>query len=142
MALGFYFSPGTPMSAQTYDECIARLRQAGAAHPKGRVYHAAFGSKDRLAVFDVWTSQAEFDAFGQTLMPILQALGVDAGQPQVMEIHSVIVPPAAKASAKKRAPIRPPRRAAAKKKAVKKAAPKKWAAKRAGKPRSAKVRGR
>jgi hypothetical protein len=132
MALGFYFSPATPMSAQTYDECTARLRQAGVAHPKGRVYHAAFGTKERLAVFDVWTSQAEFDAFGQTLMPILQSLGVDAGQPHVMEIYSVIVPPAAKAPAKKRAPVR---RAAAKKKA-KTAAPKKnTAKKRAGKKR-------
>jgi hypothetical protein len=127
------------MTAQTYDECIARLQQAGAAHPKGRVYHAAFGPKDRLAVFDVWTSQAEFDAFGQTLMPILQALGVDAGQPQVMEIHSVIVPPAAKASAKRRAPVR---RAAAKKRSVKKTAPRKKAAKRGGKKRAAKGRGR
>ena len=133
MALGFYFSPGTPMSAQTYDECIARLAQAGAAHPKGRVYHAAFGPKDRIAVFDVWTSQAEFDTFGQTLMPILKGLGVDAGQPQVMEIHSVIVPPAAKASAKKRAPVR--RAAATKKRAVKRPAAKKKAAKRAGKKR-------
>lgn len=132
MALGFYFSPGTPMNAQAYDQCIARLRQAGAAHPKGRVYHAAFGPKDRLAVFDVWTSQAEFDAFGRTLMPILQALGVDPGQPQVMEIHSVIVPPAAKASAKKRAPVT---RAAAKKRAAKRPAPKKKAVKRAGKKR-------
>jgi hypothetical protein len=132
MALGFYFSPATPMNAQTYDECIARLRQAGAAHPKGRVYHTAFGPKESLAVFDVWTSQAEFDAFGQTLMPILQALGVDPGQPQVMEIHSVIVPPAAKATLKKRAPVT---RAAAKKNAVKKAAPKRKAAKRAGKKR-------
>jgi hypothetical protein len=134
MALGFYFSPVTPMNAQTYDECIARLRQAGAAHPRGRVYHAAFGPKERLAVFDVWTSQAEFDAFGQTLMPVLQALGVDPGQPQVMEVHSVIVPPAAKASAKRRAPVT---RGAAKKKAAprRKAAPKRKAAKRAGKKR-------
>ena len=133
MALGFYFSPATPMSAQTYDECITRLRQAGAAHPKGRVYHAAFGPKDRIAVFDVWTSQAEFDTFGQTLMPILKGLGVDAGQPQVMEIHSVIVPPAAKASAKKRAPVR--RAVATKKRAVKRPAAKKKTAKRAGKKR-------
>jgi hypothetical protein len=136
MALGIYFSPGTPMNAQTYDECTARLRQAGAGHPSGRVYHAAFGPKERLAVFDVWTSQAEFDAFGKTLMPILQGLGVDLGQPQAMEIHSIIVPPAAKGAAKKRAPVR---RAAAKKravkKAVKKAAPKKKAAKRARKKR-------
>jgi hypothetical protein len=35
-------------------------------------------------VFDVWTSQAAFDKFGKTLMPILQQLGIDPGQPSVM----------------------------------------------------------
>jgi hypothetical protein len=43
-------------------------------------------------VFDVWSSQAAFDKFGKTLAPILQGLGVDVGQPNVMPIHKVIVP--------------------------------------------------
>jgi hypothetical protein len=41
-----------------------------------------------MMVFDIWESQADFDAFGQTLMPILQQLSVDPGQPDVMPIHS------------------------------------------------------
>jgi hypothetical protein len=45
-------------------------------------------------VFDVWTSQAAFDKFGKTLMPILQQLGIDPGKPTVMPVHKVIVPPA------------------------------------------------
>ena len=104
MALAFYFAPKTPMSAQQYDECIKRLRKAGAGHPPGRVYHACFGSPENLAVFDVWTSQAAFEAFGQTLMPIMQQIGADPGQPSVMPVHNVIVPPAAKPAAKKPAP--------------------------------------
>ena len=104
MALAFYFAPKTPMSAQQYDECITRLRKAGAGHPPGRVYHACFGSPEKLAVFDVWTSQAAFEAFGQTLMPIMQQIGADPGQPSVMPVHNVIVPPAAKPVAKKPAP--------------------------------------
>ena len=104
MALAFYFAPKTPMSAQQYDECIKRLRKAGAAHPPGRVYHACFGGPDNLTVFDVWTSQAAFDKFGQTLMPIMQQIGADPGQPRVMPIHNVIVPPQAKPAAKKTAP--------------------------------------
>ena len=75
MALGLYFTPTTPMTAQKYDDCINRLKKAGAAHPAGRLYHAAFESSDGLTVFDVWTSQAAFDAFGQTLMPIMQEIG-------------------------------------------------------------------
>jgi hypothetical protein len=97
------------MSADKYNECIKRLKQAGAAHPAGRSYHASFGTSDKLMVFDVWTSRAAFDKFGKTLMPILQQLGVDPGQPSVMEIHNVITPPATRL--KKRAPAkRTPRR--------------------------------
>ena len=104
MALAFSFAPKTPMSAQQYDECIKRLRKAGAGHPPGRVYHACFGSPENLAVLDVWTSQAAFEAFGQTLMPIMQEIGADPGQPSVMPVHNVIVPPAAKPAAKTPAP--------------------------------------
>jgi hypothetical protein len=115
MALAFYFAPKTPMSARQYDECIKRLRKAGAGHPRGRLYHASFGSPENLAVFDVWTSQAAFEAFGQTLMPIMVQIGADPGQPSVMPVHNVIVPPAARPAAKK--PTRRKRAAAPKSKA-------------------------
>jgi hypothetical protein len=102
MAIGIYFAPAA-MSAEQYDECIKLLKKAGAGNPAGRSYHAAFGPKDKLMVFDVWTSQAAFDKFGKTLIPILQQLGIDPGQPAVMPIHKVIVPPAKAAAPKKRA---------------------------------------
>ena len=91
MAIGVYFAPAA-MSAAQYDECIKLLKKAGAGNPTGRSYHAAFGPKDKLMVFDVWTTQKAFDRFGQTLMPILTQIGLDAGQPQVMDVHKVIVP--------------------------------------------------
>jgi hypothetical protein len=107
MAIGIYFAPAA-MTAQQYDECIKLLRKAGSGNPPGRVYHAAFGPKDKLMVFDVWTSQAAFDKFGKTLMPILQQLSLDAGQPSIMPMHEVIVPAKATSSRKraKRAPVR------------------------------------
>src|SRR4249920_1830919 len=109
MAIGIYFAPAA-MSAPQYDECIKLLRKAGAGNPPGRVYHAAFGPQDKLMVFDVWTSQAAFDKFGKTLMPILQQIGLDAGQPQVMAMHKVILPAAKTASSKKRGKAAPARR--------------------------------
>jgi len=102
MAIGIYFSPAA-MSAAKYDECIKLLKKAGAGNPAGRSYHAAFGPKDKLMVFDVWTSQAAFDKFGKTLMPILQQLGIDAGQPTVMPVYKVIVPAAKVTPPKKKA---------------------------------------
>ena len=102
MAIGVYFHPPA-MTAAKYDECIKALKKAGAGNPPGRTYHASFGPKDKLMVFDIWTSQAAFDKFGKTLMPILQKLGIDAGQPAVMPMHKVILPAAKAPAAKKKA---------------------------------------
>jgi hypothetical protein len=112
MALGIYVAL-SGMTVDKYNECSKRLKQAGAAHPAGRSYHACFGPSDKLMVFDVWSSQAAFDKFGKTLMPILQQLGIDPGQPSVLQIHKVVTPPARRP--KKRAPAKRAARRRAKK---------------------------
>lgn len=89
MAIGIYFNPAS-MSAAQYDEVIRRLDAAGAGRPSGRLHHACFGSGDKLQVFDIWDSQQDFDNFGQTLIPILNEIGVDAGQPTVEPVHNLI----------------------------------------------------
>ena len=89
MALSFYFNPAS-MNATQYDEVTRRLDAAGAGAPTGRLYHACFGSGDKLQVFDIWESQQDFDAFGETLMPILQEFGIDAGHPMVEQVHNLI----------------------------------------------------
>jgi len=33
----------------------------------------------------------DFQAFGKTLVPIMQALGADPGQPEIQEVNNVIV---------------------------------------------------
>jgi hypothetical protein len=110
-----YFSPAG-MSPAKYDECIARLTKAGALHPAGRTSHVSVRTGDKIQVFDVWDSQSQFDAFGATLIPILQAIGVEPGQPMVSAVHNVIVPPAkaARRAATKRAKAAPKKKAAKK----------------------------
>ncbi len=52
----------------------------------------------------VWdTVGTPFDKFGKTLMPILQQIGIDPGQPAVMPVHKVIVPTAKVTSPRKQA---------------------------------------
>ncbi len=41
-------------------------------------------------MFDVWESQESFEAFGETLVPIMRELGSDPGQPQVRSVHNII----------------------------------------------------
>lgn len=89
MAIAIYFNPAS-MNAAQYDEIIRRLDAAGAGKPAGRLHHACFGSADKLQVFDIWESQEDFDTFGAALMPIIQQVGVDTGQPVVEPVHSVI----------------------------------------------------
>ena len=89
MTIGIYFRPAS-MSADQYDDIIGRLETAGAGTPAGRLYHVCFGPPNSLQVFDVWESQQAFDDFGATLMPILQEVGVDPGQPMIEPVHSVI----------------------------------------------------
>jgi hypothetical protein len=91
LAVGVLFTPPS-LNAQRYDEVMKRLSEAGAANPKGRVYSACFGSGDKFQVFDVWASQADFDAFGPILMPILAQMGLDPGQPQISPVHNIVKP--------------------------------------------------
>ncbi len=89
MALGFYFTP-SGFTQDKYDEAITQLEAAGAGAPEGRSYHVALETNGEIQVFDVWESQAAFDAFGATLVPIMTGLGVDPGEPMVAQVHNVI----------------------------------------------------
>ncbi len=89
MSIAIYFHPEA-MSAAQYDAVMEKLTAAGQAAPKGRSHHSTFGPDDHLMVYDVWDSQEAFDAFGQTLMPILAEVGIDVGQPEVMPVHNIV----------------------------------------------------
>jgi hypothetical protein len=89
MAIGTYFRPESMNSSQ-YNDIMGRLEKAGQAKPAGRLYHICFGEGNALQVFDVWDSQANFDKFGETLMPILGQVGVNAGQPMIEPIQNTV----------------------------------------------------
>jgi len=89
MSVGYYFHPGT-LTTDQYDSIFNRLEAAGASKPKGRQFHSCFSEGPTLAIYDIWDSEADFEAFGATLMPILADLGIDVGQPAIVPIHNVI----------------------------------------------------
>jgi hypothetical protein len=88
MPIAVYIHPES-MSAAQYDDIHRRLDKAGQASPKGRLHHSCFGPADHLMVYDVWESQEDFEAFGKALGPILEEVGMKAGQPDVMPIHDL-----------------------------------------------------
>jgi len=89
MTLGLYFQP-SGFTPEAYDDVIKRLEAAGAGAPKGRLYHVAMEHEGAIQVFDVWDSEASFQAFGETLIPIMQAIGADPGEPMVSPIRNII----------------------------------------------------
>ena len=89
MALAFYFAH-EGFTPEKYAQALSKLEAAGAGAPKGRTQHIALESDGAIQVFDIWESQADFDAFGAVLMPILGDLGVELGAPMVATVHNVI----------------------------------------------------
>ena len=75
-----------------YDEVIRRLTEIGQRVPDGQRYHICYGDKQHLQVINVFESQAKLDAFGATLRPILQDMGIVA-QPTIFEIYNIIEGP-------------------------------------------------
>jgi hypothetical protein len=86
VAVAIYFHPNG-MSLEQFNEIHRRLNEAGAGTPPGRIHHSCFGTDGDLMVYDIWESPETFETFGKTLMPILAELGVDAGEPAILEIH-------------------------------------------------------
>jgi len=89
MALIIHFTP-KGMNDAKYAEILKRLQAAGAGTPTGRLHHSCYGDRHALRVTDVFDTQANFEAFGKVLVPILGELGVDVGQPEVVPVHNII----------------------------------------------------
>ena len=85
------FTGAPSMTAEKYDETMPTIEAAGQFPPDGLAFHVAFVSEGSFRVSEIWDSKEQFEAFGQRLMPILQAGGVElAGPPEIVEVHNLI----------------------------------------------------
>ena len=84
------FIPASDVTAEQYDETIVNLEKLGHWPPEGLEYHVAFKSNGKFRVSEIWDSREQFDAFGERLMPVLKDVGIEPGQPEMLEIHNII----------------------------------------------------
>jgi hypothetical protein len=89
MSVLIRFAP-TSTTTQQYDEVIRKLEGEGDWPPDGLEYHCCFLSDGIVRVSEVWDSRAQLDAFGQRLMPVLDAVGIDPGQPEILDVHNIV----------------------------------------------------
>ena len=78
------------MTSQQYDAAVSNLRASGEFPPDGLEYHVCFGSEGNLRVSEIWESQEKMAAFAERLMPILAEAGINAGEPEFLEVHSTV----------------------------------------------------
>jgi hypothetical protein len=90
MPHALYFQP-TGSTPDQYDQAVKELDVAGAGFGSvpGRTFHCAMEVDGAVQVFDVWESMEQFEKFGETLIPIMNKLGHDPGEPKVMTVHNV-----------------------------------------------------
>jgi hypothetical protein len=89
MSVLIRFAPASLTAAQ-YDESVRKLEESGDFPPDGLDYHVCFGTEGTLRVSEIWDSREQLDAFGERLMPVLSEVGIDPGEPEVIEIHNIV----------------------------------------------------
>ncbi|MFA9401018.1 MAG: hypothetical protein ACERKT_07915 [Acidobacteriota bacterium] len=89
MSVMIRFAPPS-MTASQYDETVRRLEEVGEWPADGLDLHVCFGTDPELRVSEIWDSREQLDAFGQRLMPVLSEVGLDPGEPEVVEIHNIV----------------------------------------------------
>lgn len=90
MSIVVHFLPAS-LTAQQYDEAIRRLEQDGGDWPAdGLEYHVCFGADGKMRVTEVWDSPQQFETFGERLMPLLADVGIEPGEPEVVEVHNIV----------------------------------------------------
>ena len=91
MSIVVRLSP-TNVTREKYDEVEGRLESAGVwPNPDGLEFHVLFGSEGNLRVSEIWDSRQQFEAFGETLMPILADAGIGfSAEPEIFEAHNIV----------------------------------------------------
>ena len=80
--------PPSNMSKQQYDAIRGELEGTGDWPAEGCQLHVCFGPDDDIRVSEVWQSEEQFRAFGDTLMPRVEQAGVQvSGEPEVFNVH-------------------------------------------------------
>ncbi len=84
------FAPESVTTTDQYDETIRRLEEGGDFPPDGLEFHCCFVVDGNIRVSEVWDSREQFDAFGERLMPLLADVGIDPGEPELLEVYNTI----------------------------------------------------
>jgi hypothetical protein len=88
--IGVYIRP-TSMTVEQYKAIDQQVR-ASAGEVKGMLLHTCFGEGEGIAIFDVWESEEDFQAFAAVLGPIVAASGLEPIEPMIVPMIAFETP--------------------------------------------------
>jgi hypothetical protein len=84
------------LTQEQYEETVrritggkSRMESPGDWPAEGLLAHIPGQGKNGFRVVDVWESEDAFRRFGETLIPILQEIGVE-GEPEIYPAHTFV----------------------------------------------------
>ena len=78
------------LTAEQYDQVVQRELATPTYPPDGREFHVCFGTDGDLHVSEIWSSAEQLQAYGEILMPMLTAAGIEmAAEPEIIQIHRI-----------------------------------------------------
>jgi hypothetical protein len=84
------------LTQERYEESVrmltngkSRMESAADWPVEGLLAHIAGEGESGFRVVDVWESEEAFARFGEHLLPVLQAVGVE-GQPEIYPAHTYV----------------------------------------------------
>ena len=83
------FSPAS-LTPQKYDEAVSRVNEELGEELSGCEIHTAFiGPDGNIRVSEIWDPREKLEAFIKRLRPVLAEVGVDPGEPEVLDVHNI-----------------------------------------------------
>ena len=89
------FHQGPGLTQESYEETVRRLTgkarmESAADWPvEGILVHTAGEAEGGFCVVDVWESEEAVRRFAETLMPVLQEVGIEA-EPEIYPAHTFV----------------------------------------------------
>ena len=78
------------MISEQYDAIVERLYKEGVHPDPGHELELCFGSGNKMKVSLLFDSKEHFEAFGAKKGPVLSEMGMDPGEPEVIELNKEI----------------------------------------------------
>ena len=78
------------VTTEQYEESVRRLQESGDFPADGMDYHCAYFVDGSLRVSEIWDSREQWEAFGERLMPLLADIGIEPGEPEILDVHNIV----------------------------------------------------